>query len=124
MNDRLRTDARRIAVPRSAAGLLAVLLLSVVLPFESGCRPPSSSSRPSSSGGRESVRAQQNEMFQYATRPFFNYWEYDRPEIFQTAVDRLDQWAREQEPLEWELAVISPRHFRKFVVYEIARTLP
>jgi hypothetical protein len=103
VNDRLRTDGRRIAVPRSAAGLLTVLLLSVVLPFESGCRPPSSSSRPSSSGGPEAERSQRHEMFQYAMRPFFNYWEYDRPEIFEQAVDRLDQWAREQDPLDWEL---------------------
>ena len=28
------------------------------------------------------------------------------------------------EPLGWELAVISPRHFHKFVAYETARTLP
>jgi len=103
VNDRLRTDGRRIAVPSLAAGLLALLVLSVVLPFGSGCRPPSSSSRPRSSGGPEAERAQQQEMFQYATRPFFYYWEYDRPEIFQQAVDRLDQWAREQEPPDWEL---------------------
>lgn len=103
MNDRLRTDGRRSAVPRLAAGLLAVLLLTVVLPFGSGCRPSSSSSRPRSSGGPEAELAQQREMFQYATRPFFHYWEYDRLEIFQQAVDRLDQWAREQEPPDWEL---------------------
>ena len=43
-------------------------------------------------------------MFQYAMRPFFNYWEYDKQEIFQQAIDRLDQWAREQEPPpDWEL---------------------
>lgn len=28
------------------------------------------------------------------------------------------------EPLKWELAIVSPRHFRNFVVYEIAATLP
>ena len=28
------------------------------------------------------------------------------------------------EPLGWRLGIVSPRHFRKFVAFEIARTLP
>ena len=34
------------------------------------------------------------------------------------------QMRKGYEPLKWELAVVSPRHFRKFVVYEIVQTLP
>jgi hypothetical protein len=28
------------------------------------------------------------------------------------------------EPLEWRLAMVSPRHFRRFVAYQVGRTLP
>jgi TolB-like protein len=34
------------------------------------------------------------------------------------------QMRKGYEPLKWELAVVSPRHFRKFVIYEIVQTLP
>jgi hypothetical protein len=28
------------------------------------------------------------------------------------------------EPMDWELMITSPRNFNRFVVYEVARTLP
>jgi len=42
---------------------------------------------------------------------------------------RLKEFFRSQmrsgyEPMKWQLAVVSPKHFRRFVAYEIVQTLP
>jgi len=107
VNDRPPTS-RRAATPRQPAfaARFALVLLVALTSLALSCRRRSAST---SSGtvdpsDPEAQRAQQREVFKQAMISFFNYQEYDSAEVLQQAVDRLDQWARDQEPPpDWKL---------------------
>jgi tetratricopeptide (TPR) repeat protein len=111
MNDRPPRNVRpatasqdaAAASKRGAAGLLvALLLLGPALSLELGCRRSSSGT----AGPRnpETERAQRRELLHYAIGGgVLQYEQYDSTEMLQRAVSRLDQWARDQEPLpDWK----------------------